>query len=79
ATLATSVFDFRAGLTAVTARTLVLSGRHDRLNPPQAGALIAALIPEARHEVIENAGHLLAIEARASYLGLIRTFLAHPP
>jgi 3-oxoadipate enol-lactonase len=73
---ATAAFDFRAALPKVTARALVISGRHDWLNPPREGAAIAALIPNARHVVLENSGHLPAIEERARYLSSIGEFLA---
>jgi 3-oxoadipate enol-lactonase len=68
-------FDFRGVLTNVTAPTLVISGRHDLLNPPEDGALIAALIPGARQVILEHSGHLPAIEERKAYLSLVADFL----
>ncbi|MGO9545816.1 MAG: alpha/beta fold hydrolase [Rhodomicrobium sp.] len=78
---ATAAFDFRAVLPRITARTLVVSGRHDWLNPPEEGALIASLIPGARQAVLEHSGHLPAVEERECYLALIASFLsaAHSP
>ena len=72
---AAGAFDFRPHLPRITARTLVVSGRHDPLNPPEEGALIAALIPGAQHVILEQSGHLPAIEERETYLSLIARFL----
>ena len=72
---ATGAFDFRPALPRVKARTLVISGRHDWLNPPEEGALIAALIPQARQAILEHSGHLPVIEEREAYLSLIAAFL----
>jgi 3-oxoadipate enol-lactonase len=55
-------FDLRPGLGAITAPTLVLSGRSDGLNPPEAGEELARGIPHARFEVYEHSGHMLAAE-----------------
>lgn len=75
---ATARFDFRAHLPAVTARTLVVSGRHDKLNPPAEGALIASLVASARHVVLEESGHLPATEEPRRYLAVIDEFLRRP-
>lgn len=72
---AARAFDFRPLLSRIRAHTLVISGRHDWLNPPEEGALIAALIPNARQAVLERSGHLPAIEEREAYLSLIAGFL----
>ena len=55
-------FDLRPELDRITAPTLVISGRDDGLNPPEAGEEVARHIPGARFEVYENAGHVLAFE-----------------
>jgi len=68
-------FDFRSALPNITARTLVISGRHDCVNPPEEGALIAALVPGARQVILECSGHLPAVEEREVYLSLIADFL----
>jgi 3-oxoadipate enol-lactonase len=72
---ATAPFDFRGSLPRITARTLVISGRHDWLNPPQEGAAIAALVPGARQVILEHSGHLPAVEETKRYLSLIGEFL----
>lgn len=55
-------FDLRPGLGSITAPTLVVSGRADGLNPPDAGQEVARLIPGARFTVYERSGHMLAAE-----------------
>jgi 3-oxoadipate enol-lactonase len=72
---ATSAFDFRPLLPRIAARTLVISGRHDWLNPPEEGAAIAALVPGARHVILEHTGHLPAVEEKERYLELADAFL----
>lgn len=54
--------DSRPGLAKVTCPTLVLCGRQDTLTPLDRAEEMAALIPGARLAVIEECGHLSAIE-----------------
>jgi pimeloyl-ACP methyl ester carboxylesterase len=49
-------------LGAISAPTLVLCGREDRATPPDRSRTIAAHIPGARLEWIDDAGHLSAVE-----------------
>jgi 3-oxoadipate enol-lactonase len=69
-------FDFRGHLPQLDLPTLVISGRHDILNPPDEGELIARLLPRARLEIFENSGHLLSWEEPDHYIDVITTFLA---
>jgi len=69
-------FDFRPDLARVTAETLVISGRHDALNPPEEGELITRLIPKARFEVLEHSGHVPNMEEPERFFELIESFLA---
>lgn len=55
-------FDLEPALGAITARTLVIAGRSDGLNPPEVGEQVASLIPDARFTVYEHSGHMLAYE-----------------
>lgn len=68
-------FDFRPDLPRVTADTLVVSGRHDPLNPPYEGEVIAGLIPRARFVVLEGSGHLPSLEQPEELHAVIRGFL----
>ncbi len=56
--------------------TLILAGRHDFLFPTEHQVALAAGIPNARLEIIENAGHNPHMEQPAAVQRLIRDFLA---
>ena len=60
----------------IRAPTLVASGAHDFLWPPSAGREVAALIPGARFEVMDDAGHFPHLQAPATLARLARGFLA---
>lgn len=49
--------DLRAAVATVVAPALVVSGQHDRVTPPQAGAWLATALPQARHRLVPRAGH----------------------
>ncbi len=68
-------FDFRPVLPRVTARTLVISGRHDPLSPVEAAEEVAHLIPHARFEVLEHSGHVPALGEPGRLWGLVEGFL----
>jgi pimeloyl-ACP methyl ester carboxylesterase len=57
-------------LPRVTADTLVVWGREDRLIPPAYGERLAELIPGARLELIADSGHLTWFEKPAELLEL---------
>ncbi|MCU0486098.1 MAG: alpha/beta hydrolase [Anaerolineales bacterium] len=56
--------------------TLVLAGRYDFLFPTEHQVALAAVIPNARLEVIENAGHNPHMEQPVAVQRLIKDFLA---
>jgi 3-oxoadipate enol-lactonase len=64
-----------AGWAAIRAPVLVASGAHDFLWPPAIGQQAAALIPGARFEVMEDAGHFPHLQASATVARLARGFL----
>lgn len=68
-------FDFRPDLSKVKAKTLVISGKHDGLNPPSEGREIADLIPGAEFVQFENSGHAPGIEETDKYMTLISKFI----
>jgi 3-oxoadipate enol-lactonase len=72
-------FDFRDDLPQLDVPTLVISGQHDILNPPEAGAEIARLVPGAQFEVFEHSGHMLPWEEPDHLVETVRTFLSRPP
>ncbi len=67
--------DHRAALARVDVPTLVMCGRGDRITPPELSEELAALIPGARLEWIENAGHMGLIEQPERVAALLTTLL----
>jgi 3-oxoadipate enol-lactonase len=61
---------------AIRAPVLVASGAHDFLWPPEIGQQVAGLIPGARFEVMEDAGHFPHLQAPRTSARLARGFLA---
>lgn len=68
-------YDFRPELDKVKAKTLVISGKYDGLNPPEFGEEMASYIPNARFVLFEDSGHAPNIEETKDYLKLITDFL----
>jgi pimeloyl-ACP methyl ester carboxylesterase len=62
-------------LPTIKARTLVLWGASDGVVKPAYGEAYARLIPGARFERIENAGHHPEIEQPEALAARVRTFL----
>lgn len=62
-------------LRRIKAETLVLWGAQDALVPPAYAAEFAALIPSARVEMIEKAGHLPQVEQRKVLSAHLERFL----
>jgi proline iminopeptidase len=60
----------------IAAPTLVLAGRHDFLFPPEHQAILADRLPDARLELIEQAGHNPQIERPAETIAALRQFMA---
>lgn len=54
--------DNRPSLPAITCPTLVLCGRQDQLTPLEWHEEMAALIPNAKLEIVEDCGHLSTME-----------------
>ncbi|MGH3388308.1 MAG: alpha/beta fold hydrolase [Actinomadura sp.] len=59
----------------ITAPTLVLWGEHDALLPAAHAHRWAELLPEARIEIVEGAGHLPLVEKTDAALAVLRSFL----
>lgn len=59
----------------ISVSTLVIAGRSDFLFPPEAQALLAAGIPDARLHIIERAGHNPQSEQPAETLRTVGEFL----
>ena len=63
-------------LRGVRVPTLVASGEHDQLSPPEAARAMAALIPGAQCHVIPAAGHLAPLEQPLATGRLLADFLS---
>jgi pimeloyl-ACP methyl ester carboxylesterase len=70
--------DSRPGLGAIRCPTLVLCGREDALTPPELHAEMATAIPGARLALIEQCGHLSAMEQPQAVTALLRDWLLRP-
>ena len=62
-------------LRRITADTLLIWGSNDRLVPPSYADDFARLIPSARVEVIEGAGHMAPLEAPEQVMAAITSFI----
>lgn len=60
---------------AIRVPVLVASGAHDFLWPPEIGREVAALIPNARFEVMKAAAHFPHLQAPETLVKLARSFL----
>jgi 3-oxoadipate enol-lactonase len=68
-------FDFRPKLPYVMSETLVISGKYDRLNPPERGKEVATLMPNASFVEFENSGHIPPAEEPERFLKVVKDFL----
>jgi pimeloyl-ACP methyl ester carboxylesterase len=67
--------DSRALLGSIHCPTLVLGGAEDRVTPPELQREIAAGIPGARLEILEECGHLAPLEQPEQVNALMREWL----
>ena len=68
--------DKRSLLPSIRVPTLVVVGRQDVLTPPALAMELAAGIPEARLEVLEDCGHLATLERPAETTAALRRWLS---
>ena len=64
--------DTTALLPTITVPTLVIVGRHDEWSPPAQHEVLARAIPDARLEIVEDAGHFVTVEQPAAVAALLR-------
>jgi pimeloyl-ACP methyl ester carboxylesterase len=67
--------DLTNRLATITADTLVVWGREDKLVPWQQGDVLAQSIPRAKFAVIADAGHTPMREKRETFQRIVRDFL----
>lgn len=60
---------------AIDVPTLVIVGEEDRATPPQLSEDLAALIPDARLEMIPGAGHIANLERPAEFDRIVEEFI----
>ncbi len=65
-----------SALEKITAPTLVVHGREDRVVPPQCGLLIANTVPNADLHLFGQCGHWVQSEQAQRFVTLVRSFLA---
>ncbi|MCR8546545.1 alpha/beta hydrolase [Salipiger sp. P9] len=70
--------DQQGALRRMRVPVTVLCGAHDQLFPVKRQAFLAELIPGARLEVIEEAGHLPPLEAPDAVSAAIRAWMKEP-
>jgi proline iminopeptidase len=68
-------FDLRPELPRITAPTLVISGAHDWICPPEFGAEIHRLIPGSRYLVFAESSHSLRVDEPERLVREILAFL----
>ena len=67
--------DLAGKLKSITADTLVVWGRDDRIVPWQHGETLARMIPRSKFALIESAGHTPMRERRETFQRVVRDFL----
>jgi 2-keto-3-deoxy-L-rhamnonate aldolase RhmA/pimeloyl-ACP methyl ester carboxylesterase len=71
--------DSRPSLPSIGVPTLVLTGAEDRICPRELQEELAAGIPGARHTVIEDAGHMLPLDAPTAVAAALQTWMKGTP
>ena len=72
--LAAGRFDSRAWVSSITAPALVMRGANDCVTPPEMPAELAGMLPHAELSIIENAGHVVMLEARDEFNDRVSAF-----
>lgn len=67
--------DLRARVCEIATDTLVLSGQHDRITPPDASVWLATQLPRARHVLLPRAGHAPFLSHAADFTDALHAFL----
>jgi pimeloyl-ACP methyl ester carboxylesterase len=67
--------DISDQIIAIEAPTLVIAGKEDTATPPEESERIASRIPNAHLAIIDDTGHMIAVENPREIVRLIREFL----
>jgi pimeloyl-ACP methyl ester carboxylesterase len=68
-------YDVRPKLAHITAPTLVLTGRHEKIAPPFASEEIVKGIPHAQQVMFEQSGYRLVRKENAKFLQTVRDLI----
>lgn len=71
-------FDNMDNLSDINLPTLVVSGTADKLTPVKYGEYLCKNIPAAKHSIIKDAGHMMALEKPEEFTEIIADFLSMP-
>lgn len=71
--------DATPALSHVSVPTITLVGAEDTITPPEKARALADAIPNARLEIIPDAGHLSNLESPEKFNAIVRQFLAALP
>lgn len=74
--MALKTLAFGARLNEIRVPTLIIGGAEDKGAPPEILAEAAAKIPGARHAVVPDAGHIIAIENSRGFNTELKAFLS---
>lgn len=73
---ACDAFDVCARISSITAPTLVVCGRDDKMTPVKYSEFLAQNISHTRLVVLENAGHMVMLEQPDAFNAALRVWLA---
>jgi pimeloyl-ACP methyl ester carboxylesterase len=73
--LACNGFDLSERVGEIRCPTLVVCGEQDKMTPKRHSQFLADCIPEARLEVIPDAGHMVMLEQPKAVVGVLMDFL----
>ena len=69
-------FDIMEEVDAIGLPTLIVSGGADELTPPKYGNYLQNRIQGSSHEIIPDAGHMLALEKPAAFIEAVTSFIS---
>lgn len=72
-------FDILSRVADIHLPALVISGNSDRLTPPKYGDYLTAKITGARHVIIPDAGHMMALEFPGAFVAHVVSFMEPKP
>jgi pimeloyl-ACP methyl ester carboxylesterase len=68
-------FDSTAWLGKISVPSLIISGYHDTIAPPVAGAALAEALPKAEYAVFSNSSHMVLQEEAEAFNARVRRFI----